>query len=65
MIACTKGLVSGACGGASHGKCELDPERDCGWCLIYEQLKKLKKLDLLKEYRPPRDYQLAGWRITT
>lgn len=64
-IRCTKSLLNGACGGAKDGKCELDPERDCGWCLIYEQLKKLNKLDLLKEYRPPRDYQLTGWRITT
>jgi len=64
VVRCTKSLLNGACGGAKDGKCELDPERDCGWCLIYEQLKKLKKLDLLKEYRPPRDYQLAGWRIT-
>jgi len=61
---CTKSLLNGACGGAKEGKCELDPERDCGWNLIYEQLKKLNKLELLKEYRSPRDYRLAGWRIT-
>lgn len=65
VVRCTKSLLNGACGGAKEGKCELDPERDCGWCLIYEQLKKLNKLDLLKEFRPPRDYQLTGWRITT
>ncbi|MGB2854202.1 MAG: methylenetetrahydrofolate reductase C-terminal domain-containing protein, partial [Dehalococcoidia bacterium] len=34
LTACTKGLINGACGGASNGKCELDPERDCGWELI-------------------------------
>lgn len=62
---CSKGLISGACGGQQNDKCELDPERDCAWCLIYEQLKKQNKLDLLKEFRPPRDYQLSGWRITT
>ena len=62
---CTKGLLNGACGGSKEGKCELSPERDCAWILIYEQLKKQGKLQLLREFRPPRDYQLTGWRITT
>ena len=62
---CTKGLLAGACGGSKDGKCELSPERDCGWVLIYEQLKKKGKLELLKESRPPRDYQLTGWKVTT
>ena len=61
---CTKGLLNGACGGAKDDKCELSPERDCAWVLIYESLKRQGKLDLLKEYRPPRDYQLTGWKIT-
>jgi len=62
---CSKGLLSGACGGSKEGKCELSPDRDCAWCLIYERLKKQDKLSLLKESRPPRDYQLSGWRVTT
>jgi len=61
---CTKGLLNGACGGSKNGKCELSPERDCGWVLIYEQLKKQGKLQLLKEFRPPRHIQLSGWRGT-
>jgi hypothetical protein len=60
---CSKGLLNGACGGSKNGKCELDPERDCAWILIYERLKKQGKLELLKEFRPPRDYQLSGWRV--
>ena len=62
---CAKGLLSGACGGSKNGKCELSPEKDCAWVLIYERLKEQGKLDLLKESRPPRDYQLTGWRVTT
>ena len=62
---CSKSLLSGACGGSKEGKCELSPDRDCAWCLIYEQRKKQDKLHLLKESRPPRDYQLSGWRVTT
>jgi hypothetical protein len=62
---CTKGLLNGACGGSKDGKCELNPERDCGWILIYEQLEKQGKLQNLKEFRPPRDYQLTGWKVLT
>ncbi len=61
---CSKGLLNSACGGSKDGKCELDPEKDCAWVLIYERLKKQDKLALLKEFRPPRDYQLSGWRVT-
>lgn len=62
---CTKGLLNGACGGTKDNKCELSQERDCAWVLIYDSLKRQGKLDLLKEYRPPRDYQLTGWKTTT
>lgn len=61
---CAKGLLNGACGGSKNGKCELDSEKDCAWILIYERLEKQGKLELLKEFRSPRDYQLSGWRIT-
>ena len=60
---CAKGLLNGPCGGSSNGKCEIDPERDCAWALIIDRLGKRNKLELLEEIRPPRDYQLTGWRI--
>ena len=56
ISACTKSLVSGACGGASNGKCELAPERDCGWELIYNRLKAKNQLDKLKIFIAPLDY---------
>ncbi len=56
LTACTKGLINGACGGASNGKCELDPEKDCGWELIYERLKQKNQLDKLRKFIPPKDY---------
>jgi hypothetical protein len=62
---CTKGLLNGQCGGSKNGKCELSPDKDCGWVLIYEQLKKQGKLDNLKLFTPPRDFQTTGWRIGT
>ncbi|MBN1368255.1 MAG: methylenetetrahydrofolate reductase C-terminal domain-containing protein [Dehalococcoidales bacterium] len=61
---CSKGLLNGACGGAKEGKCELSPERPCGWVLIYDRLKAQGKLDQLKELRPLRDYRVTGWKVT-
>ena len=56
LTACTKGLINGACGGASRGKCELDPEKNCGWELIYQRLKQKNQLDKLREFITPKDY---------
>jgi hypothetical protein len=61
---CAKGLLNGACGGARNGKCEMNPERDCAWELIFERLERLGKLDNIKEFRPPRNYQIKAWRLT-
>jgi hypothetical protein len=56
LSACTKSLVSGACGGASNGKCELSPDRDCGWELIYNRLKAKNQLEKLKVFINPLDH---------
>ena len=48
LTACSKSLVNGQCGGAKNGKCEVDPEMDCGWERIYQKLKKIGRLDALK-----------------
>ncbi len=56
ITACTKHLLSGQCGGASKGKCELSPERDCGWELIYHRLKALGRLDKLSYLAPPKSW---------
>ena len=54
---CSKGLLNGPCGGYStEGKCEVDPERDCAWLLIYKSLEETGELDKIKEPQPPRDY---------
>jgi hypothetical protein len=63
VVRCSKGLLSGACGGSKSGKCELSPEKPCGWVEIYERLKTLGKLDNLKELRPPRDHRLSNWKV--
>ena len=56
LTACTKSLTNGACGGAKSGKCEIGQEKDCGWELIYNRLKALGKLELLKQFIPPKKY---------
>ncbi len=56
LTACTKSLINGACGGASQGKCELAPEKDCGWELIYERLKQKNQLNKLKIFIPPKSW---------
>jgi len=56
VTSCVKSLLNGPCGGAKDGKCEVDPEKDCGWVKIYERLENIGRLESLKEIRPPRDH---------
>jgi len=53
---CSKSLLNGPCGGSQNGKCEIDPEIDCAWQLIYDRLKALGRLDSLMEIMPPKDW---------
>ena len=48
LTACSKSLVNGQCGGAKAGKCEVDPNMECGWERIYQKLKKIGRLDAMK-----------------
>lgn len=52
---CAKSLLNGPCGGAKDGKCEVDPNRDCGWQLIYDRLKELGRLDMMDNYLKPKN----------
>ena len=56
LTACSKSLVNGQCGGAKDGKFEVDPNMECGWERIYQRLKKLGRLDLLKVPVQLRNY---------
>jgi hypothetical protein len=57
MTQCAKGLLNGPCGGSQDGKCEVDPERDCAWVLIYERLKEFGELDRFRREKPRlKDY---------
>ena len=57
IVRCAKGLLNGPCGGTNNGKCEVDPEKDCAWTLIYQRLERQGRLDVMRKYYPPRNFQ--------
>jgi len=59
ITACHKGLINGPCGGTNKGKCEVDKEKDCAWTLIYQRLNNQGRLDLMRKYQPPKNFQAA------
>ena len=56
ITACSKSLVNGQCGGAKNGKCEVDPNMECGWERIQRRLAQLGRLDVLKCPTQVRNY---------
>jgi len=56
---CSKQLLNGPCGGSHDGKCEIDPELDCAWHLIYERLKRAGKLDMMLKFQSPKDWSTS------
>ena len=54
---CAKSLLNGPCGGTHvGGKCEVDHDNDCVWCLIYERAKARGAVDTLVEVKRSK-----GW----
>ncbi len=56
---CSKQLLNGPCGGSSKGKCEVNPDIECAWQLIYDKLKAQGRLPLLLEITPPKDWRTS------
>jgi ferredoxin len=56
---CSKSLLNGPCGGSENGHCEISPEVDCAWQLIYDRLGSLGKLHLLQEIQPPKNWRTS------
>ncbi|MCK4402533.1 MAG: methylenetetrahydrofolate reductase C-terminal domain-containing protein [Dehalococcoidia bacterium] len=60
VVRCAKGLLNGPCGGTRKGgKCEIDPEKDCAWVLIYRRLEKQGRLALMRKYYEPKNYRVV------
>lgn len=56
---CSKSLFNGPCGGSSGGKCEISPEVDCAWHLIYERMTALGRLDDMAKVFPIKDWSTS------
>jgi ferredoxin len=56
---CSKSLLNGPCGGSQDSQCEIDPEVECAWQLIYDRLVKLDKLDLILQVEPVKDWSTS------
>jgi hypothetical protein len=55
---CSKGLQNGPCGGTTaDGKCEVSPDRDCAWLLIYKEMKERNAVESLRAYVDPKEAQ--------
>jgi len=53
---CAKNLQNGPCGGSQNGKCEVNPDLDCAWQLIYDRLSRLGQLEKMQAIHPPKDW---------
>jgi hypothetical protein len=53
---CAKRLFNGPCGGSQKGKCEVHPDLDCGWQLIYDRASNLRLLGRFERIVPPHDW---------
>ena len=53
---CPKSMLNGPCGGSKEGKCEVDPDLDCIWDIIYKLLKEKKQLHLMETIQEPKDW---------
>ena len=68
---CAKRLFNGPCGGSQDGKCEVNPDLDCGWQLIYDRAKSTgnrpfwKRSPLRRTGRPVWTAARARWSART
>ena len=58
---CAKSLVNGPCGGQKNGKCEVNPENDCAWILIYNRLVAIGQEDKLLGTRKDKGHGEHSW----
>jgi ferredoxin len=62
---CAKHMLNGPCSGSREDRCEVNPERQCAWQLIYKRLKDIGQLDRLKKIKSPKNWnksQAGGYR---
>jgi hypothetical protein len=56
---CAKSRFNGPCGGSREGKCEVSPETDCAWQLIYDRALKIGTIESLNKVADTQDWSVA------
>ena len=56
---CSKSLLNGPCGGSEAGHCEINPDVDCAWQLIYDRLTSMDRLNVLYEIQAPKNWRTS------
>jgi ferredoxin len=56
---CAKRQFNGPCGGSQDGHCEINPELDCAWQLIYDRAQSAHAFDALYPIAPAQDWSAA------
>ena len=59
LTRCAKRLLNGPCGGSRDGICEVNPDLECAWQLIYDRARALGALDQLAVIAEPQDLAAA------
>ncbi len=57
---CAKSLMNGPCGGSVNGRCEIDPDVECVWQMIYDRMGRLDRQKEMLKPAPIRDWSAAG-----
>jgi ferredoxin len=66
LTRCAKRLLNGPCGGSREDRCEVHPDRQCAWQLIYKRLKDIGQIDRLKKIAPVKNWNTSldgGYRV--
>jgi ferredoxin len=56
---CSKRLLNGPCGGSTGGKCEISPDVDCAWQLIWDRMKALGTADEYERVMAAKDWRTS------
>ena len=56
LTRCAKRMLNGPCAGSRDGRCEVSPELECAWQLIYDRARALGVLESLEEIAEPHDW---------
>jgi hypothetical protein len=52
-------MLNGPCGGSREDRCEIRPDRQCAWQLIYQRLKAIGQLDRLEKIQTVKNWSTS------